>query len=175
MLLTQRATQKVINFGTIDLDDKGAVAASLGDSEYELAFGKTVTEAEGKFISTLLEVNPNLTGIDLERDEISNDADAAGDSSVDAAVALTETGLVNTTSLFNNSPFATNLRTTELLETGTARLTGSVTMTGLEAATTFGMSSSSGKKSEVPEAIAHIIIAFLLHDTWHELDMRNFR
>ena len=158
----------VINFGNIDLDDRGAVAASLGNCEYELSFGGTITEAEGKFISTLLEVNPNLTGIDLECDEMSNDADATGDSSEDAAVAVH--------SIFNNSAFTTTtLGATELFHTGSARLTRSVNLTGLEAATTFGMSSSLGKKSEVPEAIGHIMIAFLLHDTWHELDMSEFR
>ena len=64
---------------------------------------------------------------------------------------------------------------TELLErTGSAQITTTEEMTGL-VGETFGEPASAGKKSEAPEAIAHIVIAFLLHETWHELDISGFQ
>ena len=153
----------VIDFGPVDTEDRGAVAASLGGQEYTLTFGSTCTEAEGKFLATLLEVNPNLLGIDLDRDvvfEMNEDADFDDNDALSTDLGATAAYLTNWES-------SADVGTTTFLNTGTG-------LTGLVGGSHFGLSASAGRHSEVPEAISHLLNAFLVHKTWHELDVSNF-
>ena len=142
----------------------------MGEAEYLMTFGALVRECEGKFIATLLEVNPSLFGVAVTKTEVLEESIIREDQEHNQgnligtmATALNEVG---TAMLGMDETGMVNFDATTGLN-----LDGNLDATGAFGGALEDVSEA--LHSELPQALSHIVLAFLLHQSWMHLDLSN--